>query len=47
MLGDSEQIQSVSILQDDNSYAQMPMFNKTILSAITANRQEYLRSIAV
>ena len=47
MLGDSEQIRYVSIQQDDNSYAQMPMFNKTILSAITANRQEYLRSIAV
>lgn len=47
ILGDPEQIRNVSILQDDNSYAQMPMLNRTILSAITANRQEYLRSISV
>lgn len=46
-LGDSEQVRNVSVLQSDNSYKRTPMFNRTILSAITANKQEYLRSIAV
>ena len=46
-LGDPEQIQNVSVLQNDSTYQQTPMFNRTILSAITANKKEYLRSIAV
>ena len=46
-LGDPEQIQNVSVLQNDSTYQQTPMFNRTILSAIMANKKEYLRSIAV
>ena len=45
--GDPEQIRNVSVLQDDSTYQRTPMFNRTILSAITESRQEYLRSIAV
>ena len=47
MLGNPEQIRNVSILKDDDTYQRTPMFNRSILSAISENRQEYLRSIAV
>lgn len=46
-LGDPEQVRNISILEDDNTYKRKAMFNRSILSAITENRQEYLRSIAV
>ena len=46
-LGDPEQVRNVSIQKDNNTYQRTPMFNQSILSAITENRQEYLRSIAV
>ena len=41
-LGDPEQIQNVSVLQDDSTYQQTPMFNRTILSAIMANKKRIL-----
>lgn len=47
LLGDPEEVRNVSVLQDDSTYQRTPMFNRTILSAITESRQEYLRSIAV
>lgn len=47
LLGDPEQIRNVSVLKDDDTYQRTPMFNRSILSAISESRQEYLRSIAV
>lgn len=47
LLGDPEQVRNVSVLQDDSTYQRTPMFNRTILSAITESREEYMRSIAV
>ncbi len=47
ILGDPEQIRNVSVRQEDGSYSRVPVFNRSILSAITASRQEYLRSIAI
>ena len=46
-LGVPDQVRNVSVLQDDNTYKRTPMFNRTILSAITESREEYMRSIAV
>ena len=46
-LGDPEQVRNVSIQKDDNTYQRTPMFNRSILSAISESRQDYLRSIAV
>lgn len=46
-LGDAEEVRTVSIQKDDNTYQRTPMFNRSILSAISESRQEYLRSIAV
>ena len=47
LLGNPEQIRNVSVLKDDDTYQRTPMFNRSILSAISESRQEYLRSIAV
>ncbi|WP_196812549.1 hypothetical protein [Butyrivibrio sp. XPD2002] len=47
ILGDPEEVRTVSVLQEDNTYKPTPMFNRTILSAINKSKQEYLRSIAV
>lgn len=47
LLGDPEQVRNVSVLQDDSTYQRTPMFNRTIMSAITKSREEYMRSIAV
>ena len=47
LLGDPEQVRNVSVFNDDKTIQRTPMFNRTILSAITESRQEYLRSIAV
>ncbi len=46
-LGDPDQVRNVSIQKDDNTYPRTPMFNRSILSAVSENRQDYLRSIAV
>ena len=46
-LGDPEQVRNVSIQKDNNTYQRIPLFIRSILSAITENRQVYLRSIAV
>lgn len=46
-LGVPDQVRNVSVLQDDSTYQRTPMFNRTILSAITESREEYMRSIAV
>ena len=46
-LGEPDRVQNVSVQQDDASFKRVPMFNKTILSAISESRQDYLRSIAV
>lgn len=46
-LGVPDQVRNVSVLQDDSTYKRTPMFNRTILSAITESREEYMRSIAV
>lgn len=47
LLGDPEQVRNVSVLQDDSTYQRTPMFNRTIMAAITKSREEYMRSIAV
>lgn len=46
MLGPSEDIRKVSI-RTDGRYASQPMFNSTIYSSVVADRNNYLRSIAV
>ena len=46
-LGSPDNVQFVSVQQDDASFKRIPMFNKTILSAISESRQDYLQSIAV
>ncbi len=46
-LGDPNDVQTVSVQQNDSSYKRTPMFNRTIFAAISENRQEYLRSIAI
>ena len=46
-LGDPEQVRNVSIQKDDNTYQRKPMFNRSILTAVSESRQDYLRSIAV
>jgi hypothetical protein len=46
-LGDPEQIRSVSIMSDDSSgYKRKPLYNRSILSAIRASKESYLRAIA-
>lgn len=46
-LGEPDQVRNVSIQMPDSSYKRTPMFNRSILSAITSQRESYLKSIAV
>jgi len=46
-LGNPDDVQNVSVQQEDNSYKRTPMFNRTIIAAIAESRQEYLRRVAI
>lgn len=46
-LGNPEQVRNVSIQKDDNAFQRTPMINRSILTAVSESRHEYLRSIAV
>ncbi len=46
-LGSPDDVRLVSIKNSDGVFERVPMFNKTIQSAIYADRQSYLRSIAI